>query len=136
MQLPSSVNEKTQRSHRREMFWQLWLPLLAGLALSSGLGYLLIAAGGAGIERGAQVAVILLAVFVFFLGMGLLVVVFFLNSRIGKLAKWLPEQTYRAQKVAESLNNGVQRAADAVAAPFLMLEAWSHALRNLRRRRG
>lgn len=136
MQLPPVVNEKTQRSHRREMFWQVWLPLLAGVALSGVLAYLLVAAGRDSLERGAQAAVILLAVPVIFMGIGLLVALLLLNSSIGKLARWLPKQTLRAQQAAESLNSGTQRTADAVAAPFVAVEAWGTALRRLWRKRG
>jgi predicted PurR-regulated permease PerM len=136
MQLSTSVNEKTQRSHRREMLWQVWLPLLGGVVLAAFLCYLLIAAGNASIERGAQTAMILLAVPVIFLGIGLLVALLVLNASIGKLARWLPKQTLRAQKAAESLNSGAQKTADAVAAPFVTLESWGDAFRRLWRRRG
>lgn len=136
MQLPSVVNEKTQRSHRREMFWQVWLPLLAGVALCGVLLYLLLAAGSASVERGAQAAVILLAVPVIFMGIGLLVALLLLNSSIDRLAKWLPQQTYRAQRAAQTVSSGAQRTANALAAPFVMLEAWGDAWRRLWRRRG
>lgn len=136
MQLSASVNEKTQRAHRREMFWQVWLPLLAGVAVCGVLLYLLLAAGSASVERGAQTAVILLAVPVIFLGIGLLVALLVLNSSIGKLARWLPMQTYRVQRAAESVNSGAQQTANALAAPFVALEAWGDALRRLWRRRG
>lgn len=112
--LKPAANPLTRRSHRREMFWQILLPLAAVSLGAAFLFYFLLAGGIGNIERGAQIAVILLALPTLVLGVVLLGLLLVLNIGIGKLIGWLPEKAAAAQRVAEAMNAGTQRSAGAV----------------------
>ncbi|MEX2144397.1 MAG: hypothetical protein WD740_07365 [Anaerolineales bacterium] len=129
-----TFNPQTRRTHRVELFWQVSLPLFAGI-LGCGLLFYLLVAGGAGsIERGGQVAVILLALPALLLGFVLLGLLLALNNGLGRALKWLPGQTARVQRIVEGINRGAQKAAAALASPFIQLESWGAALRRVFKR--
>lgn len=129
-----ATNPKTRRSHRGEVFWQILLPMLAGVLVSGILFTLLLAGGTGSIERGAQIAVILLAVPAFFLGIGMLGLLVVLNGGLAKVTRWLPAQTARAQQAVESANAGVQRTAYAIERTVMKVDSWGSAARKVFRR--
>ncbi len=134
--LPGPVNEKSRRAHRREVFLQIVLPLIVGVVLAVVLVYLLVTAGPAQIERGAQIAVILLLAPLFAVGIGLLVSVALLTGGINKLIEWLPERTYLVQRFAEGLNRGSRSLWHIASKPFVTLESWGASINKLVKRRG
>lgn len=128
------INPKTRRAHRGEVFWQILLPLLAGVLVGGFLLYLLLAGGTGSIERGAQIAVILLTVPVFLLGIGMLGLLVGLNGGLAKVTRWLPAQAARAQQAVQSANAGVQRTASAIERTVMKVDSWASAARKVFRR--
>jgi hypothetical protein len=128
------INLKTRRTHRREGFWQILLPMFAGVLVSGILFYLLLTGTSGSIERGAQIAVILLVVPAFFLGIGLLGLLVVLNGGLAKVTSWLPAQTARAQQAVESANVGLQKTASAIERSVMKVDSWGSAARKVFRR--
>ena len=128
-------NEKTRRAHKREFFLQVLLPLIAGVAIVAVLFYLLITSAAGNVERGAQIAVILLGLPIIAMGAALLVTLWFLTSNINKLTKWLPERSYQVQRAFEGVNSGTKRMSHLVIQPFLTLESWGSSIKKLFSRR-
>lgn len=135
-ELRGPVNEISRRAHRRQMLWQVVLPLLVGVVLAVVLVYLLVTAGPAQVERGAQIAVILLMAPLLAVGIGVLVAVALLTGGINKLIDWLPERTLLVQRLAEGLNRGSRGLWHVVSRPFVTLESWGASIKKLVKRRG
>lgn len=130
------MNEVSRRAHRRQMVWQVVLPLMVGVLLATALVFLLVTAGPGQVERGAQIAVILLLGPLFAVGVGVLVAVALLTGAINKLIDWLPERTYLVQRLAEGLNRGSRSLWHVVSKPFVTLESWGASINKLVKRRG
>lgn len=129
------LNPETQRSHRRQVLWQIFLPLLLGIALAVFLFLLVLRGGSGSIERSAQTATILLAVPVFVFTFVFLLSVIALSAGLSRLMKWLPPQSSRVQRAAAKLNGGVRQVSDAARQPFLVVESWGNALSRVWNRR-
>ncbi len=128
------ANPKTRRAHRGEVFWQILLPLFAGVLGGGFLIYLLLAGGSGSIERGAQIAIILLALPTLLLGFALLALLLVLNGGIVKLLSWLPSQAARAQRAVETVNAGTQRTASTIMRAFMKVDSWGTAARKVFKR--
>lgn len=128
------ANPKTRRAHRGEVFWQIVLPLLAGVLGGGFLIYLLLAGGSGSIERGAQIAIILLVLPTLLLGFALLALLLVLNGGIDKLLSWLPPQAARAQRAVETVNAGTQRTASAITRAIMKLDSLGTAAHKVFRR--
>lgn len=128
------ANPVTHRAHRGEVFWQILLPLFAGVLASAFLFYLLLTGGPVSLERGAQIAVILLALPTLLLGITLLVLMLLLNGGIAKLLNWLPPQAARTQRVVEAVNASTQKTASAITRAIMKLDSLGTAGRKVFRR--
>lgn len=135
-ELRASYNHSTRRAHRREILWQVLLPIIVGLVLAAGLVYLLVASGPGQVERGAQIAAILMTVPLVLLGLGLAIGLLWLNSSLNKLVRWVPARSYRLQQIAEGLNKGARRVSHLLEQPFLTVESWGASINKLIKRRG
>ncbi len=122
------VNEETRRAHRRQTFWQIFLPVTLGVLLVITLFILVVRGGEGGIERSAQTATILLAIPVMLSGLFFLVLMMLFSLMLGRLMKWLPPKSYQAQKIAKRISSGVEQVSHASQQPFLLLESWGEAL--------
>ena len=126
-----TFNPRTRRAHRGEVFWQIWLPLFAGVLVSALLFYLLLTGGAGSIQRGAQVAIILLALPTLLLGAAMLALLLVLNHGIGRVMNWLPPQAARVQQAAEAVNAGTQKSASAITRALMKVDAWGTAARKV-----
>ncbi|MCW5877828.1 MAG: hypothetical protein KIS80_03040 [Anaerolineales bacterium] len=126
--------ERARRSHRKESFWQIVLPLLLGVGLIVYLVYQLLSTQASSSEQAAQVAVILLALPLLVLGIALLAVLVMLMIGVSKLSEWLPQLTVRILDLVETMNAGAHRSAHWAARPFLAIESWTAALGRLFKR--
>lgn len=133
---PQSYTSSTQRSHRRQVTWQILAPLFASILLLAGVLAFALAGGSAGIERWAQVAAILLALPTIAVGIAILVMTLLVNSGVVKLIKWLPPRAAQVQRVAQGVNTVTQAASRGVTRPFIKVGAWGAAFRNIGHRRG
>jgi predicted PurR-regulated permease PerM len=128
-------NDQTRRIHKREFLLQVLLPLVAGILVVAVLFYLVLTSTAANVERGAQIAVILLGLPIVAMGITLLVALWFLTSSINKLAKWLPQRSFQVQRVFEGINSGSKRASHLAIQPILTLESWGNSIKRLLSRR-
>jgi hypothetical protein len=134
---PKSIpiaNQKTRRAHRGEVFWQILLPLFGGVFGGGFLIYLLLAGGSGSIERGAQIAIILLALPTLLLGFALLALLLVLNGGMVKLLGWLPPQAARIQHAAEKVNVRTGVTASAIMRAFMKVDSWGTAARKVFKR--
>jgi ABC-type molybdate transport system permease subunit len=130
------INSKTQRAHKWQVFWQISVPLAAGILLAIFLLALSLRSGEGSIERSAQLATIALSLPIMVIGLVLLIAMIFLGFVVGRFMKWLPPHTNRAQKFAQKVSTGISHATDLSRQPFLALESWAEAFDRVIHRRG
>ena len=131
-----SVNEEARRAHRRQVIWQIFLPLVIGILIAIALFVMVLQSGAATIERSAQTATVLLAIPLLVSGFVFLFLLIALSSGMNRLIKWLPHQSYRAQKLAQQLNIGTTRLSRSAKQPFFLVDSWGNAIGRVIRRRG
>jgi len=132
----TTYNQKTHRAHRRQVIWQIFLPLLLSIVLAIGLFVLVLLGGSGTIERSAQTATILLSIPMLVLGFIFLFLLVVFSAGLGRLFSWLPPQSFKVQKAAQKLNSGISRVANASRQPFLLFESWGNAINRVLSRRG
>ncbi len=125
------ISVGTRRNHRREMFWQVYFPLVVGVAFFGLLIYLVLSAGNGTLERGAQIAVILLSVVTLVLGLVVLAGAILLNYGMAKVLAWLPPQTVKLQDIANRINLRVQRTAKQATQVLMALDSPLSALKKV-----
>lgn len=122
------VNIGTQRRHRRELWLQILLPLIAGVALG-GLGlFALLNANIGNVTRASELATVLLAIPLIVMGMIFLVVIVALIYVLGVALKWIPTKTVYAHRLMDRVNSVARQAANLAAQPVIALDSWSNAL--------
>jgi len=134
-------NPRTRKAHRRESWWQIYLPLILGALAVLALAVWAAVAGaqGSDIAPAADTALIfLLAPMLLFLlvPLTLLGAGIYLTIRLFNL---LPPQMLRLQRFFTRLQIETQRAADRITEPALRLAglqaAWQAIRQSLRSRR-
>lgn len=133
-----SRNPVTQREHRREVLWQIILPLAVGvlLVLVAGGGVIWAGTTNTGdVSKWADASLIWLIVplmIAALLFLGLLAgLVYVLTLGIRRL----PIFTYRLQKIFSLVSRRVRKAADGAVEPVLRVQSFSAAWKALWRRR-
>ena len=133
--LPAKANPRSQRRHRRELWWQIWFPLLIAVAaIVFGVNFLL-NNGGGNTENISQIATMLLILPLLVIGIILLALLVALIYGLAMLMNWLPPNAYWLQRQIQRINHRVMQATNIAAEPVLRLESWSSALRRVFRRR-
>jgi hypothetical protein len=129
------VNIGTRRRHNREVWLQILLPLLLGIALG-GLGLAALLGGGGGsVQRGAELATVLLAIPLLVMGVIFLAAIVAMIYAVGLAMNWIPQKTVYAHRFMDQVANFAQRGADLAARPLIALESWSSAISHLTQRR-
>lgn len=134
--LPSR-NLDTQRKHRRQLFWQILLPVLLGSAVIIALGVLSSLADDAQVNQGASAALIWLIapnLLLCLIGLG---IVLAMTIGVWKFNQVLPTYTYRLQQGIARLGKNIDQIDNALAEPVLRVQgaiASLHALWNSLRR--
>lgn len=129
-------NFKTYRRHRREVWWQVFLPLLLGVLLIGLLSGGLVVNGVRDTSTWADISMIWLILPVCFLGLipFALVVALIVGATLG--LQRLPPLALLVQQTMKQIEDGVQRGADRAAEPVLRIGGFVARLQALRRRRG
>jgi hypothetical protein len=128
-------NPKTHAAHRKEVWWQITLPLVIGcLLVVLAMAGVIWSAAGANPElrRWADISfvwLILPALFVALLGLG---VVGGLTFLVSKLLGVLPSYARLAQDGIASMGQKALKATDILVAPMLKLKSWRAAARRAR----
>jgi len=132
---PPERNLKTHAVHRKEVWWQIILPLCFGcLILILVMAGVIWAAVGssAQVSRWADISLILLIPLQLCFGLLGLGVVIGVTILISKLLGGLPGFTWKVQKVFTSLQQITLTASNALVKPILKLEGWSAGARRAR----
>lgn len=131
-------NPLTERNHRREVFWQIYLPLIGG-----GIILLLLAAGvlitsiqgTARLDTWAAISEIFLTVPTMFAALIFLALIAGAAYLITRLLGAIPYYACLLQDIFVLIEVRVKKAADLSAEPFLRLHSFSAGLRALGRKR-
>ncbi len=128
------VNPETRAAYRRQVWLEVYLPLLLGAALVLGLVALLMRAGLGG--RGAWADAVTVLLLVPLMGLGLALLVFLAAAIFGVswLIHRLPRRASEAQWAAQRLAGTAERAGWLAAAPVIRLRAARAALGRLGQR--
>lgn len=124
------VNQQTRKRYRRQVFLEIWLPLVLVVLLLGALLVLFLKGGGS-VEGSAQVASIMLAAIIGVLGVFLLIAAIFFIVAVSAALRWLPPHSYRLHVQMRRVNHVLVRGADQVAAPLLLLDSWGSALKRM-----
>jgi hypothetical protein len=131
---PSPVSP-TLRSHKRQVIWQIVLPLvLLAALLMTAAGF--VVAGNGGADTGLWRDVSLIWFLIPGLGLALVLLVVLGAAIYGlfRLKKAAPTLTARLQKLAVRGAGGARRISDGAVSPFLLLKQTWAALRSIFKR--
>ena len=133
---PQAHNPVTRAHHRREILWQVTVPLIVGLLLVAALagGIILSGVGDAGLW--ADVSLIWLIAPALALALIPLAILAAMIYGLTFLLGALPPYAQRAQQGFEKIEAGVRRNADRAVEPLLRIHTILGALSALRRRGG
>lgn len=129
-----SPNPLTRARHRREVLWQVFVPLLTGVLLVGALAVGIIVSGVGDASRWADISLIWLLVPMLVLALIPLALLVALIYGLALLMGVLPPYARQAQQVFETIEAVVRRNADRAVEPFLRVHAALGALGALRRR--
>ena len=129
------VNLRSRKRHRQQVFLEIWLPLLLMVLLLGAAFGLPVAAGSLQLEAMAQTATIVMALAFGAVGLVLLALIVVMIVAIVWVLNWLPPQSFRLQNKIHRLNRAVISNSDRLAAPLVLVESWSEALKQVFTRR-
>lgn len=133
VQFPS--NPCSRRAHRREVWWQIVMPLLIGVLLGAAAIFGLGTGRVGNVQNAAQLAAILLTIPLMVIGVLFFVLAVFLIFALGRVMHWIPAQTFKIQQLADKVSQGTIRSANLLAGPLLFVESWASAIGTIFRRR-
>jgi len=131
---PPARNPITQQKHRHEVFWQITVPLIAGVLIIVTIGLTIAVAGNmAQINKLANVSMIFLIVpAMFFTLIGIAITVASVYGLV-RLILVMPYYMRLAQNFMLVVRIRVSRVSDAATEPFLRIPAWRPSAGPLRR---
>ena len=116
---PKPVNPMTQRAFRRQVRWQVYLPLALGVLALIGLVVVIARRGVGDASLWADLAVVLMAVPACVLGVVLFAALLAAGLGLARLTMLLPPYAFQAQQALTRLRAGVLRAADLSVTPVV-----------------
>lgn len=128
-------NPKTHAAHRKEVWWQITLPLVIGcLLMMLVMAGVIWSAAGANPElrRWADISFVWLILPVLFFALLALGVVGGITYLVSKLLGALPGYARLAQDGIATVGQKVGKATDALVAPLFKLKSWRAAARRAR----
>jgi hypothetical protein len=128
-------NPRSRRAHRREVWWQIVMPLLIGVLLGAAAIFGLVTGRVGNVQNAAQLATILLTIPLMVIGMLFFVLGVFLIFALGRVMHWIPAQTFKVQQLADKASQHTIRSANLLAGPLLFVESWASAIGTIFRRR-
>jgi hypothetical protein len=115
-----------KEQHKKDMIWQIWLPIGFGAAAMLALGLMAIFSLQSGTESSArwgQVATIWLLLPVFIVGIGFLVVLAALIFGVTKLTAILPNYSAIAQMYAMIISAKIKNLSDRSVSPVIQIRS-------------
>ncbi len=126
-------NPKTGAAHRREVAWQITLPLVLGFLLVAGLAVALGLLGVGDTSRWADISVMWMLLPLLVLALIPLALLIALIYGLVRLLAVLPGWAFQAQKAIAQAAQFVRQVADRLTEPFMRVESTQAALRAGRR---
>ena len=127
-------NPFTQQKHRREVFWQITIPLAIGLIIVLALAVGVTLASSTQASRLADVSLIWLILPAMIIALVFLVLTAGLAYGIIWLIGKLPSLTFKIHKFLIQLSVRVRKISDKIAEPVIRVESMKASWRALRRR--
>ena len=119
--LPRPVSP-TVRAHKRQLVWQILVPMIVAVLLIAAVGALVIGAGAPHDRLGADVATIWLVAPLLGVAVGMLAFLCLVIYGMARLLQVIPRFSGKVQDVAGRIAGGTRKIADGAAEPFL----WIH----------
>lgn len=126
--LSSTLKLTPAARHRKQMLWQVWIPLVASIVITLALAALTIVGavqGNSQVERWANISAVWVILPVLISGLLLLALIAGLAYGISKLLKKMPDWLLRAQLFMLRLALGIRRAADKATTPVFATNTFS-----------
>lgn len=120
-----SRNLVTQRAHRQESWWQIWLPLAVGALAILGMAVwaVVVAVQGGSVSQAADTALIFVLLPVILMSLLCLIVVGGIVYLLARLLKIVPPKMLVVQVFFARIERGTRRAADKLVGPSLKLSS-------------
>jgi hypothetical protein len=119
----SPLSEKAVRETRRQIWMQVYLPLGIGVITLAALVLWVWQAEFGAVSVWADVALVVVLIPLFVLGLITLVVLAGLTYGAFWLFGWLPDPLHRLQSTIARVERGTKKGADGVARPMLVVQA-------------
>ena len=110
------------RQHRRQMFLQVWLPLIGAMLVVLALMILAIIGtvqGSPQVNRWGNISAVLISIPILIFGLVILALAGGLAYGVTILLKKMPDWMHKAQVFMERVSDSVKQAADAAAKPVI-----------------
>jgi len=126
-------NPEAYRRHKKDVFWQITLPLVIAclLVISLAVWTGLAASSGADLSRAANTSLMLLILPVFFVSLVVLVILIALLVGVLWLLKKIPYYAMKIQTVLLSVRETISKAADGAAKPFIWTQSLLEAVKKI-----
>ncbi|MFH1184646.1 MAG: hypothetical protein V1755_06355 [Chloroflexota bacterium] len=124
---PKITNHPSHRTHRRQVWTQILLPVLIGaaaLVVGPLIAWLAVFDGGGDVGRWAAISTMWVLLPVMIAGAILLVVLIVLIFVAGRIAGWIPRYSLQAQRFAAQAAGGTRRAAAMIRTPVLAVRGF------------
>ena len=130
-------NLKTQKNHRREVAWQITLPLVLGLIIILSLfaWTIISAAQGGSVSQSADTSLIFLLIPTMVMALVPLAITAGLAYGVIALIKVLPKYSYKAQEAMTKVQGLVQTGTDKLVEPIIRFKSTIAAFEVLRRKK-
>ena len=119
----SPVSQKAVRETSSQVWVQIYLPLGMGVMILAALVFWVWQAEFGAVTVWADVALVLILIPLFVLGLTALIVLVGLTYGVFWLIGWLPDPLHRLQSTIARVERGTQKGADGVVRPMLVVQA-------------
>lgn len=117
-------NPKTQAMHKREVFWQITVPLVLVGALVIAAAVMAILAGAQGNSKWADISLIALLLIVILLSLVVLAILALLAYGALMLNSKVPPYAHLTQNFFKQVSIKVEEISDLLVEPILLLKGW------------
>jgi lipopolysaccharide export LptBFGC system permease protein LptF len=133
-ELAEKYNPETRVKHRREGWWQISLPLSAGLLVVLVLSVAVTYGSHVDVSRWAQISMVWLVLPLIFFAVLFLVALVGMIYVLARLSGILPDYAYKTQNLFARMTRISRQVADKAVEPVLRLNALKASMRALIRR--